>query len=75
MASEHMNVDLGPDVPHPHRGVASPSHEHIDGRVKRETEDATEMPMVISDDLHMRSMSMLHGKRLAEHPSQSYLLS
>ena len=64
MAREHMNVDLRPDVPHPHRRVTSPGHEHIDGWVKRKTEDSTEMPVVIPDDLHMRSMSILHGNRL-----------
>ena len=64
MASENMNVDLRPDVPHPHRGVTAPGHEHIDGRVKRKTEDSTEMPVVVPDDLHVRSISMVHGKSL-----------
>ena len=61
MAGEHMNIDLRPDVPHPHRRVTSPSHKHVDGWVKRETENSTEMPVVVPDDLHVRSMSVLHS--------------
>ena len=64
MASEHMNIDLRPNVPHPHRRVTSSRHEHVDGWVKGEAEDSTEMPVVVPDDLHMRSMNMLYGTRL-----------
>lgn len=58
---QHRSADLGAHVPHSAHTVAASCHEDVQAGVQRQGVHATQVPVVLPDDLHSKRMPMKSG--------------